>query len=243
MHFSSSTINCLFLSPSSCAWSTVRPNKPKHWSLEQRKFMQGPSKENGWFILKRPELLEGFQRRVFRGKICREGCRVCDLPLIDWGVGNRVMFQESQSSAWIQPVWGPWLMLSLKLPSFTWVGGFSSYRRTQRFVPDCYVYSLRRKRESLHYCFLTAPPLFLYSLPSLVSNCLNLPFGTQGRSRGWNLSPTNKKWGTRKAFVPRRASQYSAQFHVHDINNLIMPMFKEEEEEGKVSFKVELNPF
>ena len=36
--------------------------------------------------------------------------------------------------------------------------------------------------KPLHYYFLTALPLFLYSL-NLISNCLNLPFGTQGRSR------------------------------------------------------------
>ena len=38
----------------------------------------------------------------------------------------------------------------------------------------------------MHYCFLTAPPSFLHSPPSLISNCLNLPFGTQGRSRRLN---------------------------------------------------------
>ena len=42
----------------------------------------------------------------------------------------------------------------------------------------------------LRYCFLTAPPLSLHPLPSLISNCLNLPFGIQGR-------------GHRKAFVSR----------------------------------------
>ena len=65
-------------------------------------------------------------------------------------------------------------------------GGLNSCRRTQRY---CYVYSLRRNQDPalrLHYCFLTAPPLFLHSLPSLISNCLNLPFGTQGRSRRLN---------------------------------------------------------
>lgn len=54
---------------------------------------------------------------------------------------------------------------------------------------------------------------------------------------------TNKEWGAKKCLVPRRASQGSAQFHVHDISNLIMPMFKKEKEEGKVSFNGELNLF
>ena len=31
-------------------------------------------------------------------------------------------------------------------------------------------------------CFWITPPLFLFSLLSLISSCLNLPFGTQGRS-------------------------------------------------------------
>ena len=79
------------------------------------------------------------------------------------------------------------LVLSLKLPSSTWVGGgLSSYRRTQR---SCYVYSLRRNQNPaprLHYCFLTASPLFLHPLPSLMSRCLNQLFGIQGRSSWLN---------------------------------------------------------
>ena len=38
---------------------------------------------------------------------------------------------------------------------------------------------------SLHCGLLTAPPWSLHPLPSLISNCMNLPFGTQGRS--WRL--------------------------------------------------------
>ena len=34
----------------------------------------------------------------------------------------------------------------------------------------------------LHYCFWTTLPLFLCPLSSLVNNCLNLPYGTPGRS-------------------------------------------------------------
>lgn len=34
----------------------------------------------------------------------------------------------------------------------------------------------------MHYCFLIFTPLFLHSLASLVSNSVNLPFGTQGKS-------------------------------------------------------------
>ena len=48
--------------------------------------------------------------------------------------------------------------------------------------------------KPLHYCFLTASPLSLHPVPSLISNCLNLPFGTQGRS--WSLESLPYKQGT-----------------------------------------------
>ena len=35
----------------------------------------------------------------------------------------------------------------------------------------------------LSYCFLASLSWFLHPLPSLISNCLNLPFGTQGISQ------------------------------------------------------------
>ena len=38
-----------------------------------------------------------------------------------------------------------------------------------------------RSLLSLCYYFLRAPFLFMYSFTSLISNCLNLPFGTQDR--------------------------------------------------------------
>ena len=57
----------------------------------------------------------------------------------------------------------------------------------------------------LYYCFVTVPPLSLHPLPSLLSNCLNLPLGTQGRP--WRLSEVHflrtRNGGHRKAFVPR----------------------------------------
>ena len=63
--------------------------------------------------------------------------------------------------------------------------GLQFCRRTQR---RCYAYFLSRNQDPtsrLNY-HLIVPPLFLYPLPSLISNCLNLSFGTQGRSRRLN---------------------------------------------------------
>ena len=55
------------------------------------------SKENWQCVLKRPELPDGFQARVFGGKGHRMREQLMDLLLMGWWRGNRVMFQESPS--------------------------------------------------------------------------------------------------------------------------------------------------
>ena len=56
----------------------------------------------------------------------------------------------------------------------------------------------------LYYCCLTAPPWSLHPLPSLISNCLNLPLGTQGRP--WRLNEAHfrriRNGRHRQDFVP-----------------------------------------
>ena len=103
-------------------------------------------------------------------------------------------------------------MLSLKFPSSIWMGALVL---AEELRGNCYVYPLRRNQGSalsLHYCFLTAPPLFLHSLPSLVGNCLNLPFRTLRKSR--RLKPFSYKHepGLGKAFVPGKAPKGPACF-------------------------------
>ena len=83
-------------------------------------------------------------------------------------------------------------------------------RRAQRY---CYVYPLRRNQDPvprLLYCFLTASPLSLHPLPSLISNGLYLPFGTQGRS--WKLK-TKKETGDTERLPCPGAPQGPAWFH------------------------------
>ena len=67
------------------------------------------------------------------------------------------------------------LLLSLKLPSSTWVGTLVS-------ISDCFVFPLRRNQDpapSKHY-FLTAFLFFfLQSLTPLINNYLHLLFGTR----------------------------------------------------------------
>ena len=72
----------------------------------------------------------------------------------------------------------------------------------------------------LYYGFLTFPPLYLHSLTSLISNCLNMPFGTQGRSRRLNgayfLQTRNEDPGRGiEKVVPRRAPLGLAQFQFY----------------------------
>ena len=46
--------------------------------------LQGSSKENRWFMLKRLVFPDGFWGRVFKGNIWSDGCMMYDFLLIDW---------------------------------------------------------------------------------------------------------------------------------------------------------------
>ena len=60
---------------------------------------------------------------------------------------------------------------------------------------------------------LIVSPLFLYPLPSLISNCLNPAFGTQGRSRRLNEAYILQiRNGEHKIDLYSRAPQSPAQF-------------------------------
>ena len=93
---------------SSCTQHTVRPDRPKYQSLEPEKFITGPSEENKCSCSKNPELSDGFQGKVFVGKIWAEGCKCVTFF---WSVGDQV-------TEWC---WRN-LVVSLKLPSSIWVG-------------------------------------------------------------------------------------------------------------------------
>ena len=55
-----------------CAWHTVRPNKPKHQSLELRKIYCRVMQGDGWIVSLNAKLLKEFQQSTFKGKV-REG--------------------------------------------------------------------------------------------------------------------------------------------------------------------------
>ena len=86
------------------------------------------------------------------------------------------------------------LVLSLKLPSSTWVG--TLVLQNSKIVLCVSLEEEPGPGPVLHYCFLAAPPLCLHSLTSLISKSLNLLFGIQEDLGCWNLYPANKKPGT-----------------------------------------------
>ena len=123
-----------------------------------------------------------------------------------WLVGGEVsgsQHHQPSDSNWSE-ILHAFRQYAMNRTSSTWWG--FQYLQNSSKIP-C-VYPLRGNQDPaprLHYCFLTAPPLSLHPLPSLISNCLNLPFGTQERSgrldEAYFLQTRNR--GHRKASVPR----------------------------------------
>lgn len=55
--------------------------------------LQDQGRRMGSSCSKRPELLDGFQERVFKGKFGREDSRLCDFLLIDcWGMDPGILW-------------------------------------------------------------------------------------------------------------------------------------------------------
>ena len=86
-------------------------------------------------------------------------------------------------------------MLSLKLPSSTWLGALVPAEKLKDIVRSL----PRGGAGTLAQCFWTALPLFRQPLPALGSNCLN-----QGRSGRWD-----------KAYIPLWLSS--------NLTNILMP--------------------
>ena len=106
--------------------------------------------------------------------------------------------------------WGANLELSLNCTILHLGGGLFSAEEQETLL---YIFLVEEPRpcQRLHYCFLTAPPLSLHPLPSLISNSLNLSLELRESQRG-RMKPISYKqeWGTQKGFVP---PQGLAWFH------------------------------
>ena len=110
----------ILLNASSCARHT-------NWNIEvwsRERLLAGSSKETRWLVLKTPpELPDGFRGEVFTGKfgMSDSGC-----VTFFWLVGGEITGQCSKN-----PV------LSLKLPSFTWVGSLVSAEELKDIILFC----------------------------------------------------------------------------------------------------------
>jgi len=106
------------------------------------------------------------------------GLACCD----SWG---RKESDATERLNWTELNWGNKAVLqeSCVQSEFTilHLGGGSSFVKE---LKDIVMHiSLRRNQDPVWRLYQRLFLLFLYSLPSLISNCLNPPFGTQGRSR------------------------------------------------------------
>ena len=90
-------------------------------------------------------------------------------------------------------------------------------RETQR---HCYIYPLRRNQDHTLY-FLNHSSFVSHSLPYGISNCLNLPFGTQGWSG--RLKPASKKQGAGKDFCTWKNSPGPALLQPHLFFDTLQP--------------------
>ena len=114
------------------------------------------------------------------------GLRVCDFLLFRL-CSDRALFQEF----FAQPE-----VIILYLGR-----DLSSCRKTWELY--CYIHPLRRYQNTaprLQYCFLTALPLFLHSLPSLIRNFDSVLLESRETLGVWSLFPKNEKWVPQKAF-------------------------------------------
>ena len=107
----------------------------------------------------------------------------------------------------------PVLALSLKLQSSTWVEA-----REFRYIRLLCIAPEGGPCPILHCCF------YLHFPPSLISNCLNLPFGTHGTFKSLKPFSYKREIGVhRKPCIPGRAPPGSAWFHDDCCTSMVSP--------------------
>ena len=164
----------------------------KCWLESKACFIQQASNLGRRALVQKPALKIVPDDEFLKGELFGDGIRTNNntcLQNVFWLANGKVTVPCSRN-----------LVLSLRLPSSTWAGTIAPIENAkvlsqrvgkteQQNGADCFAYSLRRNQDTasqLQYCFLTVQPLFLHSLPSTLSNYLNLPFGMQGWSRKLN---------------------------------------------------------
>lgn len=171
-----------------CAWHTVRLNKWKRQSVwSKERFMQGWARKMGGSHSKDPDFWRGFREELLKAD-WGEGCKVCGFLQMGWGWGQRAVLRVRD--------------LSLKPPSSTGAG---------TLVPAEELRDIVRFNYCDFFPCLTAFPLSLHPLTSLISTCLHLLFGTQGRPQRLQSFSTNKK-REQRAFCTQEGPMGPAYF-------------------------------
>ena len=142
----------------------------------------GSSKGKRQLMLKRPKFPYGFQQ--FLKAAYRVRAAECMTLLTGWWWGDRVVPRNLHH----QPSGSDWSVVS--------ACSYHSPTEWRPWFPQnnstiCVRLFCVSHEEELRTCFIAIllflsllfPPLFLHSLPSIISNCLNLPFGIQEISR------------------------------------------------------------
>ena len=139
-------------------------------------------------MLKKPEILNGFQGRSFyRQNWGTGGGRGAGYVTLLWLVGGEVTGWCSRNLNH-QPSGSnqsgvPGLMLSLKSPSSPWVEPLVP---AEELRVDCSAHPPRRNQGLVHHCTIIS-----FCIPSLLQLLTQMSFGTQGRSR--KLKPFSYK--------------------------------------------------
>ena len=126
----------------------------------------------------------------------RGGCdQLVDIFLVDWWWDK---WESASSVFWFQLVWGVPAFKQHAVKFFFLVEVSISAEQLKDFFTYIPWGGTKTLNQGCTIVSKTPPPLSPYSFSCLIGNCLNLTFGTQGRSR--RLFPANKKWGTQKGF-------------------------------------------
>ena len=175
--------------------------------------------------------------KFLKGNSLAEGVRVFIIfhcvQTFFWLVGGEVTGWHSRN-----------LVLSLQLPSSTWVGALVPHKNSKVLL--CIFLEEEPGPRPITALLLLdcASFFFLHSLPSLISKYLNLPFGTQGRSKRLNEAYflQTMKWWTQKGFVPGRSPQGPAPFHPYPPNTHTLELVAEKQGKNHVCLLKRSNP-
>ena len=199
------------------------------WRSKVQCFLQGTKQRKGkeQLVLKRPELLNGFQGRSFKNKhltsfeVQVAGC-IISLWTFFWMAGGDVIgwcfknirrflhhpFGSNQSGVYM-------FIVSCShhpLSGCVWGGGLSFCGTTQRYSSECCVYPPWGETRTLFYCWIAVPAIitfldwlvfpfhFLHSFTSLIVTILSLLFETQRRPRRMKLF-LQTRMGDMKGFL------------------------------------------